>query len=72
MNNKLLEPAEITLRIHGQTYKVDNIDWDCSAEDLIEQFKGLMVAGGFTPTVLNSDYGRWEWQEYEKSQKPEL
>lgn len=63
MSTKIYEPAEITLKLHGQTYTVNNIDWDADADELLEEFKGLMVASGFAPTILNNEYGRWEWHE---------
>ena len=69
MDKKTLEPTEIILKTHGQTYKVDNIDWDSSAEDLLEEFRGLMVASGFPPSILSNEYGRWEWHEYEEQEK---
>lgn len=62
-NAKVIEPVEIMLKHHGQTYYVNNIDWDADADEILEEFKGLMVASGFTPSILSNEYGRWEWHE---------
>ena len=65
MDTKIYEPAEITLRIHGQEYSVKNLDWDIDGEELIDEFKGLMVASGFAPSIMSDEYGDWIWQEKE-------
>lgn len=63
MDKKIYEPIKIVFTHHGQTYTVENIDWDADADEVLEEFKGLMIASGFPPTILNDDYGRWEWHE---------
>ena len=65
MNTKIMQPGKIVLEQHGQTYSVDNIDWDADAGELLEEFKGLMVAAGFPPSVMNTEDGRWVWEEYD-------
>lgn len=63
MNSKTTQPASITLCVNGQTYSADNINWDTNADELLEQFKRLMVAAGYPPTVLNDEEGFWEYKD---------
>lgn len=63
MDKKICEPGKISLTLHGQTYTVDGLDWDIDGDALLEEFKGLMIAAGFAPTILNDDYGCWKWHE---------
>lgn len=65
MNTKIMQPGSITLSLHGQTYTVEGLDWDIDGKELIEEFKGLMVAAGFSPSVMDTEYGRWVWEEYD-------
>jgi len=60
----ITDPGKISLTLHGQTYTVEGLPWDINGEDLINEFKGLMVAAGFAPTVMNDEAGRWVWEEY--------
>ena len=63
MNTKIYEPAEITLKLHGQEYSVKNLDWDIDGDELMDEFKGLMVAAGFAPSIMSNEEGSWEWHE---------
>lgn len=60
--NKTTAPIEITLSIHGRTYKASNINWDSAGEDLVDIFKGLLICGGYTPAILNNEFGSWEYR----------
>lgn len=63
MNYKITQPASITLCVNGQTFSAENIDWDASADELIEQFKRLTVAAGYPPTILNDEEGYWKYHD---------
>ena len=69
MHNKTLEPGRISLTLHGQTYTVENLDWDIDGEELLDEFKGLMVASGFSPSIMNDEWGGWEYKEYDNGKE---
>lgn len=58
------EPVELSLKMHGISYTIKGLDWDCNGEELLENFKRLMVAAGFAPSVMGDDLGTWIYQEY--------
>jgi len=55
--DRTTEPIEITLKMHGITYKVSGLDWDSNSAQLIEAFTRLMVAGGYDPSVIQCEDG---------------
>ena len=63
VDSKLYESVAISLRIHGRTYTVEGLDWDINGKELLDEFKGLMVASGFPPSIMNNENGYWEWHE---------
>ena len=63
MKDKTTQPASITLCVNGQTYSVDNINWDANANELLEQFQRLMVAAGYPPSILDDEEGSWVYQD---------
>ena len=50
----------------GVTYKIENLPWDIDGDELLDEFKHLMVAAGFSPTMLDDEEGHWEWIRNEK------
>lgn len=56
-------PAKIVLEMHGHTYSVDGLPWDADADELINAFKRLLVSATFPATILNDEYGHYEWVE---------
>lgn len=63
MDAKIYEPVTISLTMHGRTYTAEGIDWDSTGEELLDEFKGLMVASGFAPSIMSNEDGSWEWHE---------
>ena len=59
MDKKIYEPIKIVF-----TCREDK-KYIAAGLEVLEEFKGLMIASGFPPTILNDDYGRWEWHEKE-------
>lgn len=59
--SNVTEPITITLKMHGVTHTVEGLDWDCSAEDLVDAFKRLLIGATFPPTVLNDEWGHYEY-----------
>ena len=61
MDDKTYDPVEITLTHHGRTYKAVGLNWDCTANEMIEVFTRLMVVDGFSPNVIiPADGGRFK------------
>lgn len=48
MKPETYSPASITLTQHGITYKVEGLPWDIGGKELIQEFRGLMHAAGFS------------------------
>lgn len=65
----MVEPVNITLEAGGVTYSVKGLAWDIDGDSLVKQFKQLLVAAGFSPRMLNDEYGGWEWAEYDRDVK---
>lgn len=62
---KIPTPMKIVLQSGEQTYTVEGLPWDSGAEDLIYQFKELLVAAGYPASILNNEDGRWEWVQHD-------
>ena len=60
------DPASITLCVNGQKYTAEGLDWDSTAEDLLDGFKRLLVAAGYPATVLNDENGGYEYVRYDE------
>lgn len=66
---KTIEPIKISLTMHGVTHTVDGLNWDSSAEDLVDAFKRLLVGATFPPTILDDEDGHYEYVHNEDSMK---
>lgn len=55
LSTKTYEPVKIVLRMHGVTHMVDGLDWDSDAQELIQQFKCLLVSAGFPTSVAEPE-----------------
>lgn len=55
LSTKTYEPVKIVLRMHGVTHSVDGLDWDSDAQELIHQFKCMLVSAGFSPRVAEPE-----------------
>lgn len=62
----MIKPVRIELEMGGVTYKVENLPWDIDGDELLDEFKRLTVAAGFSPTMLDDEEGHWEWIRHEK------
>lgn len=62
----MVKPVRIELELGGVIYRVENLPWDIDGDELLDEFKHLMVAAGFPPTMLDDEEGHWEWIRHEK------
>ena len=62
----MVKPVRIELELCGVTYRIENLPWDIDGDELLDEFKHLMVATGFPPTMLDDEDGHWEWVRNEK------
>lgn len=49
----------ITLEMHGNKFSWEGSFDDLDSGELIDQFKRLMVAEGYPPSILNDEGGEW-------------
>ena len=67
----ITDPVTITLTMHGVTHTVEGLDWDSSADDLIDAFKRLLVGAAFPPSILNDEDGGYEYVRYDENKDSE-
>lgn len=63
------DPASITLCVNGRKYTAEGLDWDITAEDLLDNFKHLLVAAEYSLTVLNDEDGGYEYVRYDEEKE---
>ena len=63
---KITDPVKISLTMHGVTHTVDGMPWDSDAEELIDAFKRLLIGATFSPSILDDEYGHYEYIEDNK------
>ena len=61
MDKKVYEPVSIELKMHGLTHRVEGLSWDSPADELKEAFEYLLVAAGFSPSVIEVEDGHYEF-----------
>ena len=67
----ITDPASMTLCVNGKKYTAEGLDWDITAEDLLDNFKRLLVAAGYSPKVLNDEDGGYEYIRYDDEKNSE-
>lgn len=53
----------ITLESYGEKHTFESYQDDYNATELLDEFKHLMVAAGYPPSILSDEEGTWEWHE---------
>ena len=64
-----IAPAKISLELHGRRYSIEGLPWDIGGDELVQTFRGLLVAAGFSPAMLDDEFGYWEWKKREDIDK---
>ena len=57
----ITDPVTITLTMHGIKHTVEGLDWDSSADDLVDAFKRLLIGATFPPSILDDECGHYEY-----------
>lgn len=56
----------ITIKQYDTTVSVETGNEDVDAKEMLNLYKGLLVAIGYSPSVMGNDNGTWEWKDYER------